>query len=173
MPSPTAVNRGHPVVRLGIVSDTHGLLRPELLSALDGVDAILHAGDIGDPDILLALEALAPTTAVWGNTDGFAMRQQVPEIARVTLSGVRIVVLHGHQFGRAPTPSQLRAAFPDTDLVVYGHTHVPVIERLEGCTFVNPGSAGPERTGLPVTCAHGTLDLLEIEVSLTSLRKDR
>jgi uncharacterized protein len=115
---------------VGILSDTHGLLRPSVFHALEGVDHILHAGDVGNPDILTALEALAPVTAVWGNTDGFDLRHRVPEVARVGLAGLSVVVLHGHRFGRTPTPEVLREAYPEAGLVVYGHTHRPVMEEL-------------------------------------------
>ena len=139
-------------MKLGLVSDTHGLLRPELIDRLGGVDHILHAGDIGDVDVLTALEALAPVTAVWGNTDGWEVRHRVPEVAEITLEGTSIVVVHGQQFG-SPKPADLRDAYPSADLIVFGHTHQPVIERTAGCTCVNPGSAGPRRFRQPTTCA--------------------
>ncbi len=140
---------------IGILSDTHGLLRSSVFEALEGVDHILHAGDVGTPDILTALEALAPVTAVWGNTDGFDLRRQVPEVARVELAGLPVVVLHGHQFGRTPTPEVLREAHPEAGLVVYGHTHRPVMEEFEGAWYVNPGSCGPRRFQLPVGLVRG------------------
>jgi uncharacterized protein len=143
---------------VGILSDTHGLLRPSVFHALEGVDHILHAGDVGNPDILTALEALAPVTAVWGNTDGFDLRHRVPEVARVGLAGLSVVVLHGHRFGRTPTPEVLREAYPEAGLVVYGHTHRPVMEELGGAWFVNPGSCGPRRFQLPVGLARGVVE---------------
>jgi uncharacterized protein len=143
---------------VGILSDTHGLLRPSVFHALKGVDHILHAGDVGNPDILTALEALAPVTAVWGNTDGFDLRHRVPEVARVGLAGLSVVVLHGHRFGRTPTPEVLREAYPEAGLVVYGHTHRPVMEELGGAWFVNPGSCGPRRFQLPVGLARGVVE---------------
>lgn len=146
----TGAATGTSGLRLGILSDTHGLLRPELFTALEGVEHILHAGDVGSPEILLALEALAPVTAVYGNTDGFGLRHRVPEVQRLTLAGWRIVVTHGHQFGRTPTPAVLAEAFPDADLVVFGHTHQPLVAEHRGIRFVNPGSCGPRRFDLPV-----------------------
>jgi putative phosphoesterase len=137
-------------LRLGILSDTHGLLRPRVLELLDGVDHILHAGDVGPPDLLVALEAVAPVTAVVGNTDGFDLRPRIPEVQRLELGGMHVVVTHGHQFGRAPSPPVLAEAFPAADLVVFGHTHRPLMEGRDGCWFVNPGSCGPRRFDLPV-----------------------
>ena len=139
-------------MRVGIVSDTHGLLRPEVLRAFAGVDHILHAGDVGDPGILTELEAIAPVTAVFGNTDGFDVRGRVPEVARVELAGASVVVLHGHLL-RAATAAHAAAAHPDADLVVFGHSHRPGILRVGTVLTVNPGSAGPRRFRDPVTVA--------------------
>ena len=114
---------------IGLISDTHGLLRAEVFSAFEKVDHIIHAGDVGDPDILIELEAIAPVTAVWGNVDHGELRGRLPEIARVELAGKSIVVVHGQQFG-SPTPARVAGAHPDADLVVFGHSHVPVVERV-------------------------------------------
>lgn len=139
-------------MRVGIISDTHGLLRPEVFSVFEGVEHVLHAGDVGPADLLVELEALAPVTAVWGNTDGWEVRGRVPEVARVELGGVRVVVVHGMQLG-SPTPQKAAAAYPDAGLVVFGHSHRPVVERVGGVLAVNPGSAGPRRFRDPVTVA--------------------
>ena len=139
-------------VRIGIVSDTHGLLRPELFTAFEGIEHIVHAGDIGDLELLVELRAIAPVTAVWGNTDGMEVRAALPERAVVEFGGVRIGIMHGHQLG-SPDPRRVAAALPDSDLVVFGHTHQPVIERVGSVTAVNPGSAGRARFRLPVTAA--------------------
>lgn len=139
-------------MKVGIVSDTHGLLRPELFTALAGVEHVLHAGDLGPADLLAELEAIAPVTAVWGNTDGWDLRHRVPEVARVELAGVRVVVVHGMQVG-SPTPRKVVDASPDADLVVFGHSHRPVVERVGDVLAVNPGSAGPRRFRDPVTVA--------------------
>jgi uncharacterized protein len=144
-------------IELGILSDTHGLLRPGVFEALEGVDHIFHAGDVGTPDILTALEAVAPVTAVFGNTDGFDLRQRTSEVARRTLEGVEVVLTHGHLFGRAPTPEVLRRAYPAADLVIFGHTHRPLLEEVDGCWFVNPGSCGPRRFDLPVGLVRGRI----------------
>jgi putative phosphoesterase len=155
-------------MKVGILSDTHGLLRPELFEALDGVDHILHAGDIGSLDLLAELEALAPVTAVWGNTDGWDVRGRVPETAEVELGGVRVVVIHGHQLG-SPTPAALAARYPAAGLVVFGHTHQPLIERVGGVLAVNPGSVGPRRFKLPVSLALATIDEGSVDVRLQTL----
>jgi uncharacterized protein len=141
-------------LRVGLISDTHGLLRPEVFDVFQGVDHILHAGDVGDPDILDALEALAPVTAVWGNVDGWDVRNRVVEEARLELGGVTVVITHGQQFG-SPTAEAVAAAYPDAGLVLFGHSHTPGIVRVGRVLTVNPGSAGPRRFSLPVTAAIG------------------
>jgi putative phosphoesterase len=144
-------------VKVGVISDTHGMLRPEVFDVFARVDHILHAGDVGGPDLLLELEAIAPVTAVYGNTDGFDLRARCPQVARVELEGQRVVVTHGDQFG-SPQPDGLRMAFPDTEIVVYGHTHRPFLELYDYLvTVINPGSAGAVRFGIPPSV--GILDL--------------
>jgi len=140
-------------VRLGIISDTHGLLRPEVHDIFARVDRILHAGDIGDPSILEELALLAPVTAVYGNTDGWGMRRQLAEVAEVTIDGFHFVMTHGDRFG-SPSPGDLKDAWPDADVVIYGHTHRPLIRDFPDFSVaLNPGSAGPRRFDLPVTVA--------------------
>jgi hypothetical protein len=134
-------------VRLGIISDTHGKLRPEVLDVFSQVDHILHGGDVGSVSILDRLAALAPVTAVYGNVDPFDVRARCPRVARLELDGLIVVVTHGDQFG-SPTPRLLRAEFPDADVLVYGHTHQPLLELVDKTvTVMNPGSAGPGRFG--------------------------
>jgi uncharacterized protein len=136
-------------MRLGVIADTHGLLRPEVFEAFSGVDHILHAGDIGPPDLLTELEALAPVTAVYGNTDGMELRHRLPQVAKLRLDGFDIVVTHGDQFG-SPTPEKLNAAYPEAQIVVYGHTHKPLLKLVDVVvTVMNPGGAGHRRFGLP------------------------
>jgi putative phosphoesterase len=139
-------------MKIGIISDTHGLLRAEVFEAFDGVEHILHAGDVGDPGILDELAAIAPVTAVWGNVDGFDVRKRTTEIAEIELAGARVVVLHGMQLG-APTPEKAAAAHPDATLVVFGHSHKPLIRQVGAVLAVNPGSAGRQRFRDPVTVA--------------------
>lgn len=132
-------------MRLGIIADTHGQLRPEVFDVFSQVDHILHGGDVGKLEILRDLEALAPVTAVFGNTDGLGLRGRLPQVAQLQLDGFEIVVTHGDQFG-SPTPAALVAAFPDAEIIVYGHTHRPLLELVSRTvTVMNPGAAGPAR----------------------------
>jgi uncharacterized protein len=144
-------------MRIGVISDTHGLLRPEVFDVLRGVDRIVHAGDVGDPDILIALAAIAPVSAVWGNTDGWDLRNRIPETVTLNVEGVEIVVVHGHQHG-SPSIDRLAAEYPRARMIVYGHTHQPAIDRVGEILCVNPGSAGPARFSLPITVAIATID---------------
>ena len=155
-------------MKIGIISDTHGLLRPEVFPVFEGVEHILHAGDVGPTDLLVELEAVAPVTAVWGNTDGWDVRRRVPEVAELELGGVRVVVVHGQQFG-SPTPDRVAAAHPGAGLVVFGHTHQPLIEQVGSVLAVNPGSVGPRRFRLPVSLALGTIEEGSVEVRLETL----
>ena len=143
-------------MELAIISDTHGRPHRRLFQELDGVEHILHAGDLGPLDLLVELEAVAPVTVVPGNTDGFDVRDRFPEVARVTLEGLQVVVTHGHQFG-TPTPPALADAFPGAGLVVFGHTHRPVVERKGSRWFINPGSCGPRRFDLPISMVRAGL----------------
>jgi putative phosphoesterase len=145
-------------MRLGVIADTHGLLRPEVFDVFRGVDHILHAGDLGPLDLLAGLEELAPVTAVYGNTDGWEVRSKLPQVARVELDGFRIVVTHGDQLG-SPTPEKLQAAFPDAEILVFGHTHRPILTLVDVVvTVINPGGAGPRRFDLPPS-----VGILELE----------
>jgi uncharacterized protein len=139
-------------LRIGVLSDTHGSLHPDVFRRFADVELIVHAGDIGPPGILDDLGVLAPVVAVWGNTDGHEVRGLVPEVATQEIAGRRLVVTHGHQHG-SPTPAALAAAHPGADVIVYGHTHRPLIERLAGQLVLNPGSAGAPRFGLQPTIA--------------------
>jgi len=139
-------------MKIVIISDTHGLLRAEVFEVFAGVEHILHGGDVGDPEILDELAAIAPVTAVWGNVDGFDVRERTTEIAEVELAGARIVVLHGMQLG-SPTPEKAAVAHPEAALVVFGHSHKPVVKQVGSVLAVNPGSAGRPRFRDPVTVA--------------------
>jgi putative phosphoesterase len=148
-------------MRLGVISDTHGLLRPEVFDAFAKVDHILHAGDIGPLELLSELESLAPVTAVYGNTDDFDIRQRVPKVAQLELDGFDIVVTHGDQFG-SPTPEKLNAEFPDAQILVYGHTHKPLLTIVDVVvTVMNPGSAGRRRFRFPPS-----VGILELEAGI-------
>jgi uncharacterized protein len=155
-------------MRIALLSDTHGLLRPELFSHMAGVDQIVHAGDVGSTELLVELEAYAPVTAVWGNTDGFDVRARVQEVAMREWEGHSVVVLHGHRLG-TPTPPRLAALHPEADLIVFGHTHRPEIERVGSVLVVNPGSCGPRRFDLPITMALADLGPEGVTVELVPL----
>jgi putative phosphoesterase len=145
-------------MRLGVIADTHGLLRPEVFEAFAEVDHILHAGDIGPPALLTELQAVAPVTAVYGNTDGMELRRVLPQVATLRLDGFDIVVTHGDQFG-TPSPDALNTAFPQAQIIVYGHTHRPLLTLVDVVvTVMNPGGAGPRRFSLPPS-----VGILELE----------
>lgn len=130
---------------VGVISDTHGLLRPEALRALQGSDYIIHAGDIGDPQILDHLATIAPVTAVRGNVDHGAWAQKIPATNVLEIGEVSIYVLHSLQeLDLKPEAAKLAA-------VIYGHSHVPKLEWKNGVLYFNPGSAGPRRFKLPVS----------------------
>jgi len=135
-------------MRLGIISDTHGMLPNEVIDVFSEVDHILHAGDVGPLDILTDLESLAPVTAVYGNVDDSDIRDRCEKVANLMLDGFIIVVTHGDQFG-SPSPVVLHEAFPDAEIIVYGHTHRPKLELVDKTvTVMNPGSAGDPRHGM-------------------------
>jgi putative phosphoesterase len=145
-------------VRIGVISDTHGLLRPEVFEAFREVDHILHGGDVGPAALLDELAAIAPVTAVYGNTDGAELRQRLPRVAVVQLDGFDIVVTHGDQFG-SPTPEKVQAAFPEAEIIVFGHTHRPLLTLVDVVvTVMNPGGAGRRRFDLPAS-----VGILELE----------
>ena len=135
------------VVRIGVISDTHGLLRPEALAALAGVEHILHAGDVGDAKILDALRAIAPVTAIRGNVDTCGSCATLPATEMVELGGCLITMLHSiDDLDLSPKAAGVR-------MVVYGHSHQASAEERDGVLYLNPGSAGPRRFSLPVTVA--------------------
>src|ERR1700722_16950019 len=137
--------------RIGIISDTHGLLRLEAVRRLSGVDHIIHGGDIGRPDIIEELRNIAPVTAIRGNVDNGDWAREYPETERVRFAGQSIFVLHDLK-----TP-RIDPVMIGIDVIVSGHSHVPKIDTIGGVLFVNPGSAGPPRFKLPITLA--TLDV--------------
>ena len=148
-------------MRLGIISDTHGLLRPEVFEAFREVDHILHAGDIGSVELLEELEAIAPVTAVYGNTDGLDLRQRVPALVETRIEGIDFVLTHGDQLG-SPTPEGLHAAYPAAEVIIYGHTHRPLLTVIDRVvTVMNPGGAGQRRFNLPPS-----VGIMELEAGL-------
>lgn len=147
-------------MKIGLISDTHGLLRTEALEALAGCDHLLHAGDIGKPEILDTLSQTAPLTAVRGNNDeGLAWASALPEGVELSLGGLGIYLTH--QAADVPTylPDSVR-------VVVTGHSHKPLIEERDGRLWINPGSAGPRRFKLPISVAllHLEKDALHAEL---------
>jgi uncharacterized protein len=132
---------------VGLISDTHGLLRPEAELALQGVDLIIHAGDVGDPEILPKLKRIAPVFAVRGNVDTASWAQELPTTTVVEANGASLYVLHNL------SELDLRPDGGRFDFVVSGHTHQPEQSERNGVVYINPGSAGPRRFGLPTTLA--------------------
>lgn len=133
---------------VGVISDTHGVLRPQAAQALRGVELIIHAGDIGHPRVLTALEEIAPVQAVRGNTDRGEWARGLPLSRLLEVGGVRLYVLHELQ-----ALDQTRRPWLRFQAVIYGHSHQPRLERQDGVLYLNPGSAGPRRFTLPVTLA--------------------
>jgi uncharacterized protein len=150
-------------MRIGVVSDTHGLLRPEVPRALVGVDHILHAGDVGDPAILDVLTTIAPTTAIRGNVDGIGACTQLPATEVVELAGHLIYLVHSiHDLDLDPKAASISA-------VISGHSHHASIETRNGILYLNPGSCGPRRFNLPVTRAILTVDNARLRPELIEL----
>lgn len=132
---------------VGLISDTHGLLRPEALDALAGVDLLIHGGDIGKPAILDALRAIAPLTIVRGNNDRAEWAEHIPDSAVLDVESVRIYTLHDLKL------LDLDPADERIQVVVAGHSHRPTVNERDGVLYVNPGSAGPRRFSLPISVA--------------------
>lgn len=153
-----------PSQTIGVISDTHGLLRPEAAAALAGADVIVHAGDIGTPEVLVALRTLAPqVVAIRGNVD-LRWAHDLYDVADVTIAGRRLHVLHDlRQLALDPLADGV-------DVVVSGHSHRPLLERRDGVLYLNPGSAGPRRFRLPVTLARLRITKArDVEAEIVSL----
>ena len=130
---------------IGVISDTHGLLRPEAVAVLKDSDRIIHAGDVGDPEILKKLASIAPVTAIRGNIDTGALARKLPATEVLELGGVSVYVLHNL------SQLDLKPEAAGFDAVIYGHSHAPRQETQNGVLYLNPGSAGPRRFKLPVS----------------------
>jgi len=139
------------VLRVGVISDTHGLLRPQAEQRFAGVAHIVHAGDIGRPNVIAGLCRIAPVTAIRGNVDTGDWAEHYPDTQTVRLGGRSIYVLHNLR------ELQLDPVLCGFDVVISGHSHRPRVETIDGVLYLNPGSAGPRRFSLPITVA--TLDL--------------
>ena len=153
-------------MRIGLISDTHGLLRPEVHTVFAGVNLILHAGDVCGDEILDELALIAPLGAVYGNNDAPWDPGMVAEL-NLTLDGVTVHVSHGHEVGQV-TPANLAEAY-DADIIVYGHTHVQKVTRLGGKLIVNPGAAGPRRFKLPASVGILTIEDGKTDVEIIQL----
>lgn len=150
-------------MRIGIISDTHGLLRPEAVSALAGIDHILHAGDIGDPEILLRLKSIAPVTAIRGNIDERGPCSHLPETEVAELGNVTFYMLHDiHQLDLDPAAAGFSA-------VISGHSHKAASETRKGVLYFNPGSAGPRRFQLPISVGIIELTGITLKPSIINL----
>lgn len=150
-------------MQVGVISDTHGLLRPEAIAALADSDLILHAGDIGKPQVLQELQAIAPTIAVRGNNDRDSWAEAIPEHETVKLGTVLIHLLH------IVKDLTLDPKATDIRVVISGHSHKPQIEEREGTLFLNPGSAGPRRFKLPVSVAQLNLKGSTVQAKIIEL----
>lgn len=147
-------------MQVSVISDTHGLVRPEAIAALSGSELILHAGDIGKPEVLEALQAIAPVIAVRGNNDTEPWAERIPERETIAIEGLSVHLLH------IATELDFNPKTAGVQIVISGHSHKPSIQDLNGVLFLNPGSAGPRRFKLPITIAHlqisGTSAAVEI-----------
>jgi putative phosphoesterase len=150
---------------VGIISDTHSLIRPQALVVLRESDLIVHAGDVGGSTVLAALESIAPVHAVLGNVD--PLDGTLPESLRLMLDGISVHVSHGHELG-SPTPAGLLAKY-DADVVVYGHTHQALVHRDGRRVVVNPGAAGPARFNLKPTVARLSILDRRVEIEIVPL----
>ena len=151
---------------VGLISDTHGLLRPGVHEALTGVELILHSGDVGGSGILDELRLIAPVKAVFGNTDPPDDPALTEEIV-VAIDGIRVHVSHGHEVG-SPTPAKLAVRY-DADVIVFGHTHRPLVSRLGNQLFVNPGAAGPKRFDLTPSVGRLIITRGQAEVKIVDI----
>jgi putative phosphoesterase len=148
---------------VGVISDTHGLLRPEALAALAGVERIVHAGDIGAPEVLTALGQIAPVTAVRGNNDRDRWAAAIPETDVLEIGDISLYVLHDlHELDLDPRAAGFAA-------VIAGHSHQPRIEERDGVLYLNPGSAGPRRFKLPISLARLTVAGSRLRAELVTL----
>ena len=151
---------------IGVISDTHGLLRPEAVEALRGSDAIVHAGDVGQESIIPELERIAPVTAVRGNIDTASWCRALPETNLLEVGGVSLYVLHRLD------DLDLDARAAGFAAVIFGHSHQPLIEWRNDVLFFNPGSAGPRRFNLPISLGKLTLVHSKIKAELVDLQKN-
>ena len=148
---------------IGVISDTHGLLRPEAHKALRGSERIIHAGDVGDPEILTQLESIAPVTAIRGNIDKGPWARKLPETEVVEAGGISIYVLHDLSH------LDLKPEAAGFSVVIYGHSHIPKQEMRGGVLYFNPGSAGPRRFKLPITVGKLVIEPAKVRAAIIEL----
>ena len=148
---------------VGVISDTHGLTRPEALQALAGVSHILHAGDVGKPEVLDALRAIAPVTAIRGNVDVSGPCAELPSTAAVELGGLLFYIVH------ALEDLDIVPAAASVSAIIYGHSHKPAVQVRDGVVYLNPGSAGPRRFDLPISVAKILIENGEIRPQFINL----
>jgi len=150
--------------RVGVISDTHGLVRPEAIQALKGSELILHAGDIGKPEVLTSLAGVAPVIAIRGNNDREVWAKKLPDILRLRMNGFGVYVIHNvNELEVDPATAGFRA-------VISGHSHKPSITNLDGVMFLNPGSAGPRRFKLPVVMARLAIQKHKLHAAIIELK---
>jgi hypothetical protein len=151
------------MIRIGVISDTHGLLRPEAIQVLRASDHVIHAGDIGSPEIVETLSSIAPLTAIRGNIDKSPWSRRLPETEVLELGGVSIYILHDL------AQLDLKPQAAGFAVVISGHSHVPKQETSDGVLYFNPGSAGPRRFNLPVTVGRLVVDGGRVETEIIRL----
>lgn len=148
---------------VGVIADTHGLMRPEALAALQGVELIIHAGDIGKAEVLDALTRVAPVCAIRGNNDIGPWADALPDVLGLEIGSTKMHVIHNLQeVGRAP-------AAPGTRLVISGHSHKPALRFADGVHYLNPGSAGPRRFKLPIALARVSIGAASVDAKILEL----
>lgn len=150
------------MMNVGVISDTHGLIRPEALTALRGSDLILHAGDIGSADVLEALREIAPVTAIRGNNDTDAWAKRIPEVVDLRIEDTNIHMLHSVKEVDADAATK-------ANVIISGHSHRPSIERRDQVLYLNPGSAGPRRFKLPVSVAILSISGAQVRARIVEL----
>lgn len=150
--------------RIGVISDTHGLVRPEALSALKNVELIIHAGDIGKPEVLTALKSIAPVIAIRGNNDRETWARNIPDIFQLSVNNVPIYITHD------VNELEIDPAADGFSAVISGHSHKPGIVNHDNLLFLNPGSAGPRRFKLPVTVARVDMHGSQLRAKIVELK---
>jgi len=150
--------------RIGVISDTHGLVRPQATEALKGSELIVHAGDIGKPEVLTALKSIAPVIAIRGNNDRAPWAKKLPDILKLRVNGVGIYMIHNvNELELDPAAEGYRA-------VISGHSHKPSLTNVDGVMFLNPGSAGPRRFKLPVVVARLDIQKQKLRATIIELK---